>query len=84
MIPKMEVLIAFQGNSDALIAAFAREFRGCTFRPSTVYKHLAIYRDAKKYNVVERFLGLGNTAAGRWTNLRKDVEYLRMTGGESR
>lgn len=85
MIPGLEKVSLYtgKGNRDILMAVFHREFRGSTFTPSTVSKHVGIYKDAVRFGVLDRFRTLGNTAAGRWTEVVNLVLAKRLTQGTS-
>jgi hypothetical protein len=63
----------------ALQLAFEVAFPECAFTSGTVYKHLRIYDDAAKFQVLEKFVNFGKTSAGKWNEVVKIVEERRKT-----
>lgn len=69
-----------KGSSQAsLESAFKTAFPQCSFKVQTVYKHLKLYDDAVKLNILPEFSSAGKTTRGKWSDLAKAVEAQRHT-----
>ncbi|KAJ7185335.1 hypothetical protein C8R46DRAFT_1287860 [Mycena filopes] len=66
-------------SASALEAAFQQAFPECAFTSGTVYKHLKIFDDAVKFNLVELFSSRGQNPGGKWSDLAKAVEEHRKS-----
>jgi hypothetical protein len=72
--------ISRKGHSQAALqSAFETVFPECAFTSGTVYKHLKIYDDALKFEVLEKFVNFGQTPTGKWSEVVKIVEERRKT-----
>ncbi|KAJ7104724.1 hypothetical protein C8R44DRAFT_746404 [Mycena epipterygia] len=76
------------GTSQAsLESAFKMAFPQCSFKAQTVYKHLKIYDDAVKLNILPKFSSAGKTTGGKWNPIvisdndddDHDTDYNIMT-----
>ncbi|KAJ6609986.1 hypothetical protein B0H10DRAFT_2193615 [Mycena sp. CBHHK59/15] len=69
-----------KGTSQAsLESAFKTAFPQCSFKSQTVYKHLKLYDDAVKLNILATFSSAGKTMGGKRSDLAKAVEEQRKS-----
>ncbi|KAJ7511937.1 hypothetical protein B0H11DRAFT_1899433 [Mycena galericulata] len=85
MASGMYTLSQVKGDGAGLQAAFEKEFPGYHYVSATVYRHITWYRGAIEYGLLNKYVQLGHTAAGKWSALVEEVDKIvKKKGKKSR